>query len=215
MAINKCDKPNFNRENVYRQLSEHNLLPEAWGGTTITVNCSATTGAGIKELLEMLALQAEMLELKANPTFPSPRNSDRIGNAQRPWRRRHLLVQNGTLRIGDSLVFDLHFAKVKTMHDENGQELQEAGPSTPVKITGFPGLPEAGSEFIIVKNEKEARELALGTSKDKNGHSSSADQKRWRRGITAAKSGQSEKKSPQLHFARRRTRISRSSETSF
>ena len=160
VALNKSDKPNFNPENVYRQLSEHNLLPEVWGGTTITVNCSAVTQAGIKELLEMLALQAEVLELKANP------NSRARGTVIESQMHKGLgavatiLVQNGTLKIGDSLVFTQQFARVKTMHDEHGKELTKAGPSTPIKITGLSDLPEAGSEFIVVKNEKEAMEIA-------------------------------------------------------
>ena len=160
VALNKCDKPNFNAENVYRQLAEHNLLPESWGGQTIAVNCSAITGQGIKELLEMLALQAEILELKANP------NSRARGTVIESQMHKGLgavatiLVQNGTLRLGDALVFAQQFARVKTMHDEHGRELTSAGPSTPVKITGLSDLPEAGSEFIVVKNEKEAMEIA-------------------------------------------------------
>lgn len=160
VAINKSDKPGFDAQNVYRQLSEHELLPEAWGGTTITVNCSAAKGTGIKELVEMLSLQSEVLELKAN-SHTRARGS--VIESQ-----MHLglgavatvLVQNGTLKLGDPLVFDLHYARVKTMHDEHGKELQEAGPSTPVKITGLSGLPEAGSEFITVANEREARSIA-------------------------------------------------------
>lgn len=160
VALNKSDKPNFNPENVYRQLADNNLLPESWGGTTITVNCSAVSGEGIKELLEMLALQAEILELKANP------NSRARGSVIESEMHKGLgsvatvLVQTGTLRIGDAIVFAQHWARVKTMHDEHGKELQEAGPSSPVKITGLSGLPEAGSEFIVVKNEREARDLA-------------------------------------------------------
>lgn len=160
VALNKCDRPNFNSENVYRQLSERNLLPEAWGGTTITVNCSAVTKEGIKELLEMLALQAEVLELRANP------NSRARGTVIESEMHKGLgavatvLVQNGTLRLGDSMVFSQQFARVKTMHDEHGRELTLAGPSTPVKITGLSDLPPAGSEFIVVKNEKEAMEIA-------------------------------------------------------
>ncbi len=160
VALNKADKPNFNAENVFRQLSDHNLLPEAWGGTIITVNCSAFTGQGVKELLEMLALQAEILELKANP-HTRPRGT--VIESEMHKGLGHvatLLVQNGTLRIGDALVFDEHWARVKTMHNEQGKELTEAGPSTPVKITGLSGLPDAGSEFIGVKNEKEAREVS-------------------------------------------------------
>jgi translation initiation factor IF-2 len=160
VALNKCDKPNFNAETVYRQLSEKNLLVEPWGGQIITVNCSAVTGVGVKELLEMLALQAEVLELRANP------NSRARGTVIESEMHKGLgavatiLVQNGTLRLGDALVFSKQFARIKTMHDEHGRELTEAGPSTPVKITGLSDLPEAGSEFIVVKNEKEAMLIA-------------------------------------------------------
>lgn len=164
VAINKADKPNFNAENVYRQLAEHDLLPEAWGGQTITVNCSAVTGQGIPELLEMLALQAEVLELRANP------NTRARGTVLESEMHKGLgsvatvLVQNGTLRRGDALVFGHLFGRVKTMHDEYNKELQEAGPSTPVEITGLSGLPEAGQEFIVVKSEKEAREISEARS---------------------------------------------------
>lgn len=160
VAINKADKPNFNAENVYRQLSEQELLPEAWGGQTITVNCSAVTRQGIPELLEMLALQAEILELRANPqtrargTVLESEMHKGLGSVAT------VLVQNGTLRKGDALVFGQLWGRVKTMHDEYRQELQEALPSTPVEITGLSGLPEAGQEFIVVKSEKEAREIA-------------------------------------------------------
>jgi len=168
VAINKCDKPNFDPETVYRQLADQNLLPEIWGGSVITVNCSATTGQGIKELLEMLALQAEVLELKTNP------NTRARGVVIESEMHKGLgavatiLVQNGTLRLGDSLVFDQLYAKVKTMRDEHGKELLEAGPSTPVKITGLSGVPTAGSEFIVVKNEKEAKEISEKREGQKN-----------------------------------------------
>jgi translation initiation factor IF-2 len=160
VAINKSDKPNFNPENVYRQLAEHELLPEKWGGQTITVNCSAVTGEGIQPLLEMLALQAEVLELKANP------KSRARGTVLESEMHKGLgavatiLVQNGTLRLGDAIVCDQFWGRIKTMHDEYNQDLVEAGPSTPVSITGLSGLPEAGQEFVVVKNEREAREIA-------------------------------------------------------
>jgi translation initiation factor IF-2 len=160
VALNKCDKPNFNSENIYRQLSEHNLLPESWGGQTITVNCSAVTGQGIKELLEMLALQAEILELKANPNFRARGTVIESQMHKGLGAVATILVQNGTLHLGDALVFAQQYARVKTMHDEHERELTEAGPSTPVKITGLSGLPEAGSEFFVVKSEKEAMEIA-------------------------------------------------------
>ncbi|MCE2982786.1 MAG: translation initiation factor IF-2 [Parachlamydia sp.] len=164
VAINKSDKPNFDPENVYRQLAEQNLLPEAWGGQIITVNCSAVNGQGIKELLQMLALQAEVLELRANPSTRARGTVLESEMHKGLGSVATILVQNGTLRRGDSLVFGQLFGRVKTMHDEYGKELQEAGPSTPVEITGLSGLPEAGQEFIVVKNEKEAREIAQARS---------------------------------------------------
>lgn len=162
VALNKCDKPNFDAEQIYRQLSEHDLLPEAWGGQTITVNCSAVTGEGIQTLLEMLALQAEVLELKACPQTRARGSVLESEMHKGMGSVATILVQNGTLRLGDSLVFGQMFGRVKTMRNEYGQDLKEAGPSTPVEITGLSGLPEAGDEFIAVKNEKEAREIAEG-----------------------------------------------------
>jgi translation initiation factor IF-2 len=162
VALNKSDKPNFNPENIYRQLADIELLPEAWGGATITVNCSAVTGAGIKELLEMLALQAEILELKADPKTRARGTVIESEMHKGLGPVATVLVQTGTLRLGEAIVFAQHWARVKTMHDENNRELSEAPPSTPVKITGLSGLPGAGSEFIVVKNEREARELSEG-----------------------------------------------------
>lgn len=160
VAINKSDKPNFNVENVYRQLSEIELLPEAWGGQTITVNTSAVTGEGISQLLEMLALQAEILELKANPSTRARGAVLESEMHKGLGSVATVLVQNGTLRQGDAVVFDKLWGRIKTMHDEHGKILSEAGPSTPVEITGLSGLPTAGETFIVVKNEKEARDIA-------------------------------------------------------
>lgn len=160
VAINKADKPGFNAENVYRQLSEQDLLPEAWGGQTITVNCSATTKQGIKELLEMLALQAEVLELKANPKMRARGTVIESEMHKGLGASATVLIQNGTLHLGDSVVFEHYFGRIKTMRDENNNPLTDAGPSTPVEITGLSGLPAAGQEFIAVKNEKEAREIS-------------------------------------------------------
>lgn len=166
VAINKADKPNFNPEIVYRQLAENDLLPEVWGGQIITVNCSAVTGQGIKELLEMLALQAEVLELRANP------NTRARGSVLESEMHKGMgsvatvLVQNGTLKLGDALVFSHFSGRVKTMRNEFAKELREAGPSTPVEITGLSGLPEAGEEFIVVATEKEAKEIAEARTLD-------------------------------------------------
>jgi translation initiation factor IF-2 len=167
IALSKCDKPNFDAENIYRQLSEHDLLPEAWGGQTITVSCSATTGEGIKELLEMLALQAEVIELKANPHCRARGTVIESEMHKGLGAVATILVQNGTLRLGDAIVFSQQFARVKTMHNEHDRELTEAGPSTPVKITGLSDMPEAGSEFIVVKNEREAMLIAEKRSEGK------------------------------------------------
>jgi translation initiation factor IF-2 len=160
VALNKCDKPNFNAENVYRQLAEQELLPEVWGGQTITINCSATTGEGITQLLEMLALQAEVLELRADPTARARGAvlESEMHKGMGPVAT--VLIQNGTLRTGDALVIGSMWGRVKTMRDEFRREYSEAGPSMPVEITGLSGLPEAGQDFIVVKNEKEAREIA-------------------------------------------------------
>ena len=160
VALNKCDKPDFDAQKVYRELADRELLPEAWGGTTITVNCSATTGQGIKELLEMVALQAEVLELRANPKARARGTVLESEMHKGLGAVATVLVQNGTLRKNDALVFGSHFGRVKTMQDEYGVSIETAGPSTPVKITGLSDLALAGSEFIVVKNEKEARELA-------------------------------------------------------
>lgn len=166
VAINKSDKPNFNADNIYRELSEQELLPEAWGGQTITVNTSAVTGEGIEQLLEMLALQSEILELRANP------NARARGTVLESEMHKGMgmvatvLIQNGTLRMGDSLVFGQHYGRIKTMRDEHAKILKEAPPSTPVEITGLSGLPEAGDEFIVVDTEKEARAIAEARAHD-------------------------------------------------
>lgn len=166
VALNKADKPAFNPEMVYRQLSEHELVPEAWGGQTITVNCSAVTGQGIEDLLEMLALQSEVLELKAAPNARARGIVLESEMHKGLGARATILVQNGTLRTGDAIVFGANFGRVKTMQDEHGINLKEALPSTPVEITGLSGIPDAGDEFIVVKDEKEAKSIADVRAKD-------------------------------------------------
>lgn len=167
VAVNKCDKPNFDQEKVYRQLADHELLPESWGGSTITVNCSAVTGEGINELLEMLALQAEVMELKANPKDRARGTVIESELHKGMGACATILVQNGTLRLGNALVFGENYGRVKTMRDEFGKQLNEAAPSTPVEITGLSGIPEAGDEFIVVTGEKEARDIAEARQLDK------------------------------------------------
>lgn len=160
VAINKCDKPNFNPEQVYRQLSDQELLPEAWGGQTITINCSAMTGEGVPQLLEMLALQAEVLELHANPSGRARGVVLESEMHKGMGSVATVLVQNGTLKHGDAIVFDRSWGRVKTMQDEHGRSVTAAGPSTPVEITGLSMLPTAGEEFIVVASEKEARDIS-------------------------------------------------------
>lgn len=166
VAINKCDTPNFDAQNVYRQLADAELLPEAWGGETITVNCSAKTGEGIPQLLEMLALQAEVLELRANPKSRARGSVLESEMHKGMGTVATILVQNGTLRKGDAVVFEQHWGRIKTMRDEHDRQLEEAGPSTPIEITGLSGIPEAGQEFIVVKDEKEARDISEARSHD-------------------------------------------------
>lgn len=166
VAINKSDKPNFNQDNIYRELAEKELLPEAWGGQTITVNTSAVTGAGIDQLLEMLALQAEVMELRANPKARARGTVLESEMHKGMGMVATVLIQNGTLRIGDAVVFGKHWGRIKTIQNEHGVNLSEASPSTPVEITGLSGLPEAGDEFIVVANEKEARSIAETRASD-------------------------------------------------
>ncbi|SFW01130.1 translation initiation factor IF-2 [Chlamydia abortus] len=159
VAINKCDKPNFNADTVYRQLSEINLLPEAWGGTTVTINTSAKTGEGLSELLEMLALQAEVLELKANPEARARGMVIESELHKGLGAVATILVQNGTLHLGEALVFNDCYGKVKTMHNEHNQLMTSASPSVPALITGLSSMPKAGDPFVVVKNEKTAKEI--------------------------------------------------------
>lgn len=160
VAINKSDKPNFDRDRVFRQLADHGLLPEEWGGSVVSVPCSALTRDGIPELLEMIALQAEVLELKANPTSRARGTVIESEMCKGIGVVATVLVQNGTLHTGDCLVLASTWARVKAMRNDLGQEMLLAGPSTPVRVNGLSGLPSAGEEFIVVKSEKEARDIA-------------------------------------------------------
>ncbi len=160
VALNKCDKSGFDAQKVYRELADRELLPEAWGGTTIVVSCSAVNGEGIHELLEMIALQAEILELRASPSARARGTVLESEMHKGLGAVATVLVQNGTLRKGDAIVYGHFSGRIKTMQDDHGRFVEEASSSTPVKITGLSELALAGSEFIVVKNEKEARELA-------------------------------------------------------
>ncbi len=160
VAINKKDKPGFNPDEVYRQLSEHELLSEAWGGDVLTVSCSAKTGEGIDVLAEMIALQSEVLELTANPTARARGTVLEAELHRGLGITATLLIQNGTLNVGDAIIFEHEYGKIKTMQDEHGKSVKHALPSMAVKVTGLSGVPASGSEFIMLADEKEARKIS-------------------------------------------------------
>lgn len=160
VAINKIDLPGANVDRVKKQLQDRELSPEDWGGDTIVCEVSATKGTGIDHLLEMMALQAEVMELKASPTA-TPRGT--VIEAQvEPGRgpTATVIVQMGTLRTGDPFICGDYGGKIKSLMDDRGKPIKEAGPSTPVKILGFSGLPQAGDEFLVMESERSAKTLS-------------------------------------------------------
>src|SRR5437588_7328487 len=160
VAINKIDLPGANIDRVKKQLQEKELSPEDWGGETIVVPVSATKGIGIDELLENMAVQAEVMELKASPTA-TPRGTD-IEAQVEPGRgpTATVIVQMGTLKTGDPFICGDYGGKVKSLLDDRGKPIKEAGPSTPVKVLGFSGLPQAGDEFLVMESERSAKTLS-------------------------------------------------------
>ena len=160
VAINKIDLPSANVDRVKQQLQEHGLTPEDWGGETIAVPVSATKGIGIEDLLENMVVQAEVMELKASPTAV-PRGT--VIEAQvEPGRgpTATVIVQMGTLKVGEPFICGDYGGKVKSLVDDRGKPLKAAGPSTPVKVLGFTGLPNAGDEFLVMESEKSAKVLS-------------------------------------------------------
>ena len=170
VAVNKIDKPSANVERVKQELSEYELIPEDWGGSTVFVPVSAHTKEGIPELLEMILLTAEVKELKANP---NRRARGLVIEAQLDKGRgpvATVLVQKGTLKVGDAIAAGCCYGKVRAMMDDKGNRVKEAGPSTPVEILGLDDVPNAGEVFIAHQNEKEARSFAetfIAESKNK------------------------------------------------
>jgi translation initiation factor IF-2 len=160
VAVNKIDKPTAEPERVRRELVELGLQPEDWGGDTIFVNVSATTGEGIPQLLEMIALQAEVLDLKANPKKAASGTvlEALLDRGRGPVAR--ILVQDGTLKVGDFVLAGQGFGKVRAMTNEHGKQLHEAPPSTPVEILGLSDVPGAGDPVHAVKDPKKAQEIA-------------------------------------------------------
>ncbi len=167
VAINKCDLPNINIAKVKAQLSQHNLVAEDMGGKTITVNVSAKTGEGIEHLLEMILLEAEMLELKANPNRPAKGVVIESKLSRGTGPTATVLVQNGTLKLGDVLICGDHYAKVKSMLNDRGAQIKKAGPATPVEISGLSAVPEAGESFYVVEDEKKARDFSFRRLEEK------------------------------------------------
>ncbi len=160
VAINKMDKPTADPERVKEQLTKYEIVPEDWGGDVACIPVSAVTGMGISDLLERIALEAEVMELKANPARRGKGAvvEARLDKGQGPIAT--LLVQNGTLHRGDCLIAGSAVGRVRTMRDDKGRELEQAGPSTPVEITGLTEVPLAGELFEAVEDERLARELA-------------------------------------------------------
>jgi translation initiation factor IF-2 len=159
VAVNKCDHPNANPLKVRQQLQEKGLVPDDWGGDTIYVECSAITKQGIDKLLEMILLQADLLELKANPNRNAKGNVIESGVSP-GGPTATVLVRKGTLRLGDVIICGEFYGKVRALINEEGQRLKEAGPSVAVSVLGLNGVPEAGWEFSSVDDEKAARALA-------------------------------------------------------
>ena len=170
VAINKIDKPSANIDRVKQELTEYGLIAEDWGGTTIMVPVSAHTGEGLQDLLDMILLDAEVKELKANP---NRKGRGLILEAQLDKGRgpvATVLVQKGTLNVGDNVTVGTAFGKIRAMIDDKGRRVKKAGPSTPVEILGLNEVPQAGEVFIATDTEKEARTMAetfIATKREK------------------------------------------------
>jgi len=164
VAINKIDKPEANPDRVKNALAEYELIPEAWGGKTIFAEVSAKKKIGLDDLLEMILLQAEVLELKANPNRPMVGTivEAKLDRGRGPVAT--VLVQQGTLRVGDIFVTGSHFGKVRALINDQGKKVNEAGPSTPVEVIGLDGVPLAGDTFVVVTDERVGKEIAQSRS---------------------------------------------------
>ncbi|MCM3517355.1 translation initiation factor IF-2 [Staphylococcus xylosus] len=159
VAVNKVDKPTSNPDRVMQELTEYGLIPEAWGGDTIFVPLSALSGDGIEDLLEMIVLTSEVQELKANPSKHAVGTVIEAELDKSRGPSASLLVQNGTLNVGDSLVVGNTYGRIRAMVNDLGQRIKSAGPSTPVEITGINDVPQAGDRFVVFKDEKQARRI--------------------------------------------------------
>ena len=160
VAVNKIDKPQANPSRVMEELARYNLIPEAWGGDTIYTNISALKGTGVKELLEDIELVAEMQNLRANPNRLAMGTVIEAGLDKNKGPYATLLIQNGTLKVGDVLVCGDTFAKVRTMEDDRHMRYQEAKPSQALMVTGLDSVPQAGDKFMVFESEHEAKAIA-------------------------------------------------------
>ncbi|MDQ1317814.1 MAG: translation initiation factor, partial [Candidatus Poribacteria bacterium] len=160
VAVNKIDKENAKPERVRQQLSDYGLIPEEWGGKNIFVNISAKARTGIEDLLENLLFEAELLELKANPNKLARGTVVEAEMSKSKGPIVNVLIQDGTLSIGDYFIAGEYDGKVRAMSDDKGKILYEALPSTPVEVLGCSGIPEAGDKFYVVKDEKEAKSIS-------------------------------------------------------
>lgn len=170
VAINKIDLPDADPDKVLLHMQQHNLSSEDWGGTVGTVRVSAKTGKGLPDLLERILIEAEMLELKANPRRPASGVvlEAQLENGLGPTAS--VLVQDGTLRVGDVVLCGEHYGKVRTLINDKGERVKSAGPSMPVKVVGINGVPEAGDRLEIFESEKAARAESERRIADKRGH---------------------------------------------
>src|SRR5437879_12221461 len=159
VAVNKMDHPNANPLKVRQQLQDKGLVPDDWGGDTIFVDVSALTKRGVDKLIEMILLQADLLELKANPNRRAKGNVIESG-LEPGGPTATVLVRKGTLRVADVMICGQYYGRVRALINEEGKRLKEAGPSVAVKVLGLNGVQEAGLEFSVVADEKAARELA-------------------------------------------------------
>ena len=160
VAINKIDKPDANPERVKRELTEQGLVSEEWGGDTTMVEVSAKKRLNLEELLEMVLLQADVMDLKANPDKAARGTivEGKLDKGRGPVAT--VLVQEGTLRLGDYCVVGIHSGRVRAMQNDRGEKVLEAGPAAPVELIGLSGVPDAGDVFVALTDEKQAKEIA-------------------------------------------------------
>jgi translation initiation factor IF-2 len=164
VAVNKIDKPGAQPDRIRQQLSDRGLVPEEWGGTTLYGNVSAKRRVGINELLELILLQADVLELRANPSKHARGTvlEARLEKGRGPVAT--VIVQEGTLKVGDPVVTGCHYGRVRSLVNHKGKRLDDASPGTPVEIQGLSGIPDAGQKFAVLKDERTARQIALHRS---------------------------------------------------